>query len=260
MMYRVVFSVLWYTSFVIKLEKLTMEAMEVNMKKFFTLMGMFISVNVYAACPNIEDSLSVQVMDKNDVVRVCNDQYISYFSKEWKLPVAVVEKLETSDFKDVSERTNDFRLDPRIDYQYQISPKRYTKTGYDKGHLSASSNTSDVDTVSATYYMTNIVPQNPQLNRGTWKNMESFAKDLRKSNYHARYVISGIMFDDCKVTRRKGLPVPDQMFKVVAHDRISTVFLIDNVKPKSHNIMDYTSTLGTVNSRLCKVKIKFNME
>ena len=234
--------------------------MEVNMKKFFTLMGLFVSVNVYAACPNIEDSLSVQVMDKNDVVRICNDQYISYFSKEWKLPVAVVEKLERSDFKDVSERTNDFRLDPRIDYNYQISPKRYAKTGYDKGHLSASSNTSDVDTVSATYYMTNIVPQNPQLNRGTWKNMESFAKDLRKSNYHARYVISGIMFDDCKVTRRKGLPVPDQMFKVVAHDRISTVFLIDNVKPKSHNIMDYTSTLGVVNSRLCKVKIKFNME
>lgn len=54
------------------------------------------------------------------------------------------------------------------------------------------------------------------------------------------------------------MPIADQMFKVVAHDRISTVFLIDNVKPTSANIMDYTSTLGVVNSRLCKVKIKFN--
>lgn len=231
--------------------------MEDIMKKFFTLMGLFVSINV-AACPNIEDSLSVQVIDKNDVVRICNDQYISYFSKEWKLPVAVVEKLEHSDFKGTSGRTNDFRLDPRIDYQYQINPKRYTRTGYDKGHLSASSNTTNHNTVSATYYMTNIVPQNPELNRGTWRYMESYAKDLRKVN--ANYVISGIMFDNCKVTKRKGLPVPDQMFKVIAHDRISTTFLIDNVKPRSSNIMDYTSTLGVVNSRLCKVKIKFNVE
>ena len=65
-----------------------------------------------------------------------------------------------------------------IDYLTSIksAPKQYAKSGYDKGHLAASSNTSDYETVSQSYLMSNIVPQNPQLNRGTWKHMENFAK------------------------------------------------------------------------------------
>lgn len=211
-------------------------------------------------CPDIETELSVKVTDTNDIVKLCNDQYISYFSKEWRMPVLVVEKLEKGDFKRFkAPRTNDFRLDDRLSYFDQISPKQYTRSGYDKGHLAASSNTSDYETVSQSYLMTNIVPQNPQLNRGTWKHMENFAKDLRKSNSKANYVISGILVDNCRITKHvRGLPIPDQMFKVVAHDRISTVFVIDNITPKSRIIADYTSSLGIVNSRLCKVKIAYN--
>lgn len=235
------------------------------MKRLIAIVAlMFLSTSALAgerleACPDIETDLSIQVMDKEDIVKLCNDQYISYFSKEWKIPVAVVEKLEESDFSEYrSGRTNDFRLDHRLPPEVQLSPKQYTRSKYDKGHLAASSNTSDHDTVSQSYLMTNIVPQNPQLNRGTWKNMESFAKDLRKSNFQAKYVISGIIFDNCEVTKTvKGMPIPDQMFKVIEHNRISTVFLIDNVTPVSSRIMDYKSTLGQVNEKMCKVKIKF---
>lgn len=237
----------------------------VCMKKLIAIIAFIFSTSTQAVerlevCPDIEKDLSVQVTDKDDIVKICNKEYISYFSKELKIPVAVVEKLEPEDFTDnKAGRTNDFRVDPRIPSRYQLSPKQYVRSKYDKGHLAASSNTSDKRTVSQSYLMTNIVPQDPQLNRGTWKNMESFAKDLRKSNYHAKYVISGVIFDNCEVNKTvRGMPIADQMFKVVAHDRISTVFLIDNVKPTSANIMEYTSTLGVVNSRLCKVKIKFN--
>lgn len=54
--------------------------------------------------------------------------------------------------------------------------------------------------------------------------------------------------------------IPDKMFKVIAHDRISTVFFIENKTPDSNKIFNYESTLGTVNSNLCKVKIKFQSE
>ena len=231
-----------------------------NMNKLLQIALFCFSISAYA-CPDIETDLKVEVLS-DDIIKLCNDQYIQYFSTEWKIPVAVVEKLEESDFTQTkSQRTNDFRLDPRLSYKDQLNPKQYAKSGYDKGHLAASSDTQDHDTVSQQYLMTNIVPQNPVLNRTTWKNMESFAKDLKKSNYHAKYVISGIVFDNCQVTKTKnGMNIPDKMFKVIAHDRISTVFFIENKTPDSNKIFNYESTLGTVNSNLCKVKIKFQSE
>ena len=54
--------------------------------------------------------------------------------------------------------------------------------------------------------------------------------------------------------------IPDRMFKIIAHDRISTVFFIGNIKPETSKIFNYEQNLGIVNSQLCKVKIKFNPE
>ncbi len=237
-----------------------------NMRKFLQIILLGLtsvssSIALAIDCPDIETQLKVEVQS-DDIVKICNDQYIQYFSKEWKIPVAVVEKLEESDFKqNKAHRTNDFRFDSRLSYKDQLNPKQYAKSGYDKGHLAAQSDTSDYDTVSQQYLMTNIVPQDPVLNRTTWKNMETFAKDLRKSNYHAKYVISGIVFDNCEIHKTKnGMNIPDKMFKIIAHDRISTVFFIDNIKPEQNKIFNYESNLGIVNSQLCKVKIKFNPE
>ena len=179
-----------------------------NMRKFLQIILLGLtsaspSISKAVECPDIETQLKVEVQS-DDIVKICNDQYIQYFSKEWKIPVAVVEKLEESDFKqNKAHRTNDFRFDSRLSYKDQLNPKQYAKSGYDKGHLAAQSDTSDYDTVSQQYLMTNIVPQDPVLNRTTWKNMETFAKDLRKSNYHAKYVISGIIFDNCEIQNKK---------------------------------------------------------
>ena len=62
-------------------------------------------------CPDIETQLKVEVQS-DDIVKICNDQYIQYFSKEWKIPVAVVEKLEESDFKKFKEILDPYKKLP----------------------------------------------------------------------------------------------------------------------------------------------------
>ena len=55
-------------------------------------------------------------------------------------------------------------------------PQDYNKSGWDRGHLSAASNTSYPKTIQESFLMTNIAPQSAELNRGLWKTLEGYAK------------------------------------------------------------------------------------
>ena len=85
-----------------------------------------------------------------------------------------------------SKRTNDFRLDPLVttstadstDYfHYEITTKKYSTYGYDRGHLVPSADFRwNKDAMSDTYYYSNISPQRPEFNRGIWGELENYCR------------------------------------------------------------------------------------
>lgn len=67
---------------------------------------------------------------------------------------------------------------------YQVKITDYKKSDYDRGHLcpSADRNKSTTDN-KATFLMSNMIPQRAALNRGPWKKLESYCRDLvRRGN------------------------------------------------------------------------------
>ena len=75
-------------------------------------------------------------------------------------------------------RQNNFRPDPALPRQfYQVSPASYARSGFDKGHNCPSGDrTADLDANSATFFMTNMVPQAPHNNQQTWAHLEEYGR------------------------------------------------------------------------------------
>jgi endonuclease G len=63
-------------------------------------------------------------------------------------------------------RSNDFRADTQLPVPLQVKPRDYVGTGFDKGHLCPSGDRTDSsEDNSATFVMSNMVPQAPRNNR-----------------------------------------------------------------------------------------------
>ena len=79
-----------------------------------------------------------------------------------------------------TDRQDDFRQDGGLPAEvYQVTPNDYRNSGYDRGHIVPSGDrTRSVQDNSATFLMTNILPQAPENNRGAWRELEEYSRDL----------------------------------------------------------------------------------
>lgn len=91
-----------------------------------------------------------------------------------------------------AERQNDFRPDPSLPTGWRrISPGAYTNTGFDRGHMCPSEDRDgSVEDNSATFLMTNILPQSPSNNRVLWKALEAYCRKLSAEG-NELYIMAG---------------------------------------------------------------------
>ncbi|PJJ60435.1 DNA/RNA non-specific endonuclease [Hymenobacter chitinivorans] len=77
-------------------------------------------------------------------------------------------------------RQDDFRADATLPAGwYQVQTGSYTVSGFDRGHNCPSADrTTTVADNSATFLMTNMVPQAPRNNQQTWANLEGYCRTL----------------------------------------------------------------------------------
>lgn len=91
-----------------------------------------------------------------------------------------------------AERQDNFRSDPQIPAGwYRVTPRDYTNSGFDRGHLTSSEDRGGtVEANSATFLMTNIIPQAPDNNQGPWVALEEYCRDLVRQGKEL-YIIAG---------------------------------------------------------------------
>jgi len=101
-----------------------------------------------------------------------------HLGKAWKGPVT---------------RADDFRPDPALPAGcYRVVTGDYTNSGFDRGHLCPSDDRdATADDNSATFLMTNIIPQAPDLNRQTWRLLEEYCRKL-VADGNELYIIAGV--------------------------------------------------------------------
>ena len=118
------------------------------------------------------------------------------------------------------QRSNNFHGDPVMNERTRVETFDYNGSGYDRGHMCPAGDNKNTDkAMDESFCMTNICPQNHNLNTGAWNDLEVQCRSWAK-NYGTLYICCGPIFDTNSpktIGRRQGLKVavPDRFFKVI---------------------------------------------
>jgi endonuclease G len=90
-------------------------------------------------------------------------------------------------------RQDDFRNDTTLPSGwYQVQGTDYSGSGFDRGHYCPSADrTSTVANNSATFLMTNMMPQSPDNNQGPWADLEDYSRTLVNAGYELHIIMGG---------------------------------------------------------------------
>ncbi|MBD2074225.1 DNA/RNA non-specific endonuclease [Phormidium sp. FACHB-592] len=112
-------------------------------------------------------------------------------------------------------RSNDFRPDDQLPAEwYRVLPTDYNGSGFDRGHLAPSGDrTNTPDANSATFLMTNILPQSKANNQGPWQQLESDCRSLVRQGKELYIVAGG--YGKKRVLTKGSIVVPAYTWKVI---------------------------------------------
>ncbi|MBE6353615.1 DNA/RNA non-specific endonuclease [Treponema sp.] len=155
-----------------------------------------------------------------------------------------------------SGRTNDFREDESISTG-SASPADYYRSGYDRGHLApAADMVWSRESMSESFYMSNMTPQTPAFNRKIWMYLESQVR-IWAERYGEVTVVTGPVLDkkasEYKTIGENEVCVPEWFYKVLLvkteEGNVETVgFLIPN-EGWTGTFWDYAVTVDEVETR-----------
>ena len=98
----------------------------------------------------------------------------------------------SSAWKGTAVRLDNFATDTYIPTtMVRVNSTDYASTGFDRGHQCPSDDRDgSADDNTATFLMSNMLPQSPNLNRVTWANLEAYCRTLLTSG-NELYIITG---------------------------------------------------------------------
>ncbi len=149
----------------------------------------FIATNEHLALGNPSNAVTDALNFNNYLME--KPQYVLSYNRAGGIPNWVSWHV-SSNWLDSASRQDDFRADESLPGDwYQVSPGSYTNSGFDRGHNCPSADrTKSTADNSATFLMTNMIPQAPDNNRNTWANLEDYTRDLVDQGQEV-YVIMG---------------------------------------------------------------------
>ncbi|XP_068105912.1 endonuclease G, mitochondrial [Hyperolius riggenbachi] len=148
-------------------------------------------------------------------------------------PAWVLEQLNVDRIRGTAERQNsEFTEDESVHPYHRASNLDYQGSGFDRGHLAAAANHRwNQQAMDETFILSNVYPQNPNLNRIAWNNLEKYCRSLTRSNKNV-YVCTGPLFLPKKeadgkmyvkyqVIGANNVAVPTHFFKVVVLEKFN---------------------------------------
>lgn len=113
---------------------------------------------------------------------------------------------------------NEYHEDIEIKNKYRATLADYASSGYDRGHMCPGGDCNWNDEGrEETFLLSNMCPQNPNLNRGDWKEIEIACRKWAQT-YGSVFIVCGPIFLKSQEHERIGpnkIPVPEAFFKVI---------------------------------------------
>ena len=177
---------------------------DIESSKLFHIQKLIDSVGIAAPIPN-------EVLAKHVAL-------VSSYNPVHRIPNYVVHVILKDILYGSQTRSNDFRPDPFIKQNMSDSTD-YWNSGYDRGHMAASADFKwNRKALSESYFYSNIIPQNPQLNQNAWNKLEMQVREWAIDNSELIVVTGPVL--------KENLPkIPQGSFKVSIPEYIYKIVL-----------------------------------
>ncbi|AEC02641.1 DNA/RNA non-specific endonuclease [Parasphaerochaeta coccoides] len=186
---------------------------------------------------------------EGDII-VRHSGYTLSYSEDHEQPWWVAYELTAEEVYGLFERGDDFRADPSIPTG-SATPADYTGSGYDRGHLIPAADLSwSAQAMSESFFMSNMSPQTPQLNRGMWSSLEAIVRQNAVTEGRVAVVTGPVLTDGPYETiGTNKVAVPKYYYKVLLDYTGPTTkaigFILPNQRPGG-SIQDYVVTVSEV--------------
>jgi len=199
----------------------------------------------------------------SSIVHLDRDKYTSAYDQRLKIPAYVYEAIDLNSIKgSLKRKQNLFSEDPDIPPEFRSQLSDYKESGYDRGHVCPAAHCRATHhEFKESFYLSNIAPQNREMNSGQWNDLEQYLR-FKTREYKTIEIFSGTAFipkvcaDGKKrviyeVIGDNDVAVPTHFYKVcLFHCRGSAVekaYLIPNQSlPSKKSFHHYETALGKV--------------
>ena len=178
----------------------------------------FAPTAIYTTNDEFGDPTPANTSNPNDLL-IKRTQYTLSYNESRGTPNWVAYELDARQIVAGQDRCNCFTADPTLPNDKQIFTSDYTNGGYDRGHMARSFDRTAANGDNAsTFYLTNIVPQQGDLNQGVWAQFENALGDSATKGGRAVYIITGPLYSrshGLTFLKNEGkVAVPDSTWKI----------------------------------------------
>jgi len=195
-----------------------------------------VSLAASTGCPqffphgNAPDLVNPKLLPKTRTI--CYAAFAVLHSGITRTPLWAAEHLTRNglDAAVATERKDTFHEESRLPPDERADLDDYTRSGFDRGHLAPAADMPDEQAQHESFSLANMIPQDPQSNRGLWSGIESAVRGLARKSGDL-YVVSGPIFQGATLQRLRGrVLVPTHIFKAVYDPKRNqaAAYLVEN--------------------------------
>jgi endonuclease G len=180
---------------------------------------------------------------------ICHTNYAVIHRCSVKAPVAVFERLTMAAMTGPAKRKDNFRPDPQVTPACSATLADYATVGrtHDRGHMAPAGNNTQNDLImSESFFLSNMVAQVANNNRGAWRLLESAERQWATNPNAEFYIISGGIFDTGHQVVGNGLGIPTRLYKII-------------IEKNSRQVQAYLMPNGPINPATDWPKYQTNM-
>ena len=190
------------------------------MKKllFVLLLPFAVFAQINQQCPQFTVNGTPQYEPQPGDQEICHTNYAVIHRCSVKAPVAVFEHLTVAAMSGPAKRKDNFRPDPLVTPQCSASLADYAIVGktHDRGHMAPAGNNTQNDAImSESFFLSNMVAQLANNNRGIWKQLETWERQWASAPNTDFYIISGGIFDQDHPIIGNGVGMPTRLYKII---------------------------------------------
>lgn len=164
--------------------------------------------------------MPAEIIGKQEII-LMKSQFVLSYNSTTNCPNYVCWHLTPARTRGDLKRPDDFTPDDVLGVSMQVNTHDYSGSGYDRGHMCpAGDNKNSRQAMYESFNMSNVCPQNHDLNAGDWNELEELCREWAR-DYSDLYICCGPIFDSKnpktigKRNRDVKIAVPDRFFKVV---------------------------------------------